>query len=168
MLRIAITGPESSGKTTLCRLLSDYFKVPFISEYARTFLENTSGAYQQSDLDFIAKEHLKNILSSTHSVSISDTDFSVLEIWSEYKFKKSSRLIKELAGKDLFGLHILCRPDIPWEADDLRENEHSRLYLFELYKASLIMHRKNFIVVEGPVKNRIKKSIEYIEQIINL
>jgi nicotinamide riboside kinase len=168
MLRIAITGPESSGKTTLCRLLSDYFKVPFISEYARTFLENTSGAYQQSDLDFIAKEHLKNILTSTHSVSISDTDFSVLEIWSEYKFKNSSKLIKELAGKDLFGLHILCRPDIPWEADKLRENEHSRLYLFDLYKASLTMHRKNFIVVDGSVENRTKKSIKFIEQLIDL
>tara|TARA_B110000444_G_C18851258_1_gene605842 strand:- start:4153 stop:4659 length:507 start_codon:yes stop_codon:yes gene_type:complete len=168
MLRIAITGPESSGKTTLCRLLSEHFKVPFISEYARTYLENKSGVYKQSDLDFIAKEHLKNILSSSHTVSISDTDFSVLEIWSEYKFKKSSELIKELASQDLFDLHILCRPDIPWVADELRENEHSRYYLFELYKASLTRHRKNFIEVDGSLENRIKKSVQYIEELINL
>ena len=168
MLRIAITGPESSGKTTLCRLLSEHFKVPFIYEYARTYLENKSGVYKQSDLDFIAKEHLKNILSSSHTVSISDTDFSVLEIWSEYKFKKSSELIKELASQDLFDLHILCRPDIPWVADELRENEHSRYYLFELYKASLTRHRKNFIEVDGSLENRIKKSVQYIEELINL
>ena len=168
MLRIAITGPESSGKTTLCLLLSEHFKVPFISEYARTYLENKSGAYKQSDLDFIAKEHLKNILSSSHTVSISDTDFSVLEIWSEYKFKKSSELIKELVSQDLFDLHILCRPDIPWVADELRENEHSRYYLFELYKASLTRHRKNFIEVDGSLENRIKKSVQYIEELINL
>ena len=33
MLKIIVTGPESSGKTTLCKSLSKHFKIPFISIY---------------------------------------------------------------------------------------------------------------------------------------
>ncbi|HAG73383.1 MAG TPA: hypothetical protein DCL66_14390, partial [Gammaproteobacteria bacterium] len=31
---IVITGPESSGKTTLASQLSDYWKIPLVSEVA--------------------------------------------------------------------------------------------------------------------------------------
>jgi nicotinamide riboside kinase len=34
-LRIAFTGPESSGKTTLAAWLSSFLELPFIEEYAR-------------------------------------------------------------------------------------------------------------------------------------
>ena len=54
MIRIAITGPESSGKTTLCQSLSEHFNVDFIPEFARTYLEITDGKYKQPDLDEIA------------------------------------------------------------------------------------------------------------------
>ena len=38
MLKIIVTGPESSGKTTLCKALSKHFKIPFSEEYARKYL----------------------------------------------------------------------------------------------------------------------------------
>ena len=51
MLRIAVTGPESSGKTTLCGALAEHYQVSYIPEYARTYLEQTQGQYQCTDLD---------------------------------------------------------------------------------------------------------------------
>ena len=38
MLKIIVTGPESSGKTTLCKALSEYYKIPFTKEFARLYL----------------------------------------------------------------------------------------------------------------------------------
>ena len=38
MLKIIVTGPESSGKTTLCKALSKHYKLPFTKEYARKYL----------------------------------------------------------------------------------------------------------------------------------
>ena len=168
MLKIAITGPESSGKTTLSQALSEHFKVPFIPEFAREYLEKTNGKYEQLDLDTIAQGQLKSLLSSENNIVICDTDFSVLEIWSQYKYKKVSELINKLVAEDLFDLHILCSPDIPWEADILRENPNSREQLFELYTASLNKHSKNFIVVNGSPKNRIKKSLVAIDTLIKV
>ena len=163
MLRIAITGPESSGKTTLCSLLSQHYNVSYIPEFARAYLEKTQGIYKQLDLDYIAQGQLKSLLSFKDKMAICDTDFTVLEIWSKYKYNNVSEIIRELLNKDLFDLHILCTPDIPWEEDPLRENSNTRGELFELYKESLRRHNKNFIVVAGAHKERLKKSLQAID-----
>jgi len=163
MLRIAITGPESSGKTTLCSFLSQHYNVSYIPEFARTYLEKTQGIYKQLDLDHIAQGQLKSLLSFEDKMAICDTDFSVLEIWSKYKYNNVSEIIRELVNKELFNLHILCTPDIPWEEDPLRENPNTRGELFELYKESLRRHNKNFIVVAGAHKERLKKSLQAID-----
>jgi len=168
MIRIAITGPESSGKTTLCRSLSEHFNVVFIPEFARTYLEKTNGEYNQPDLDKIAQEQLKNILSSQNAIDICDSDFSVLEIWSQYKYGNVSDIILELVKKDLFDLHILCAPDIPWEEDPLRENPDTRDQLFELYTESLNKYNKNFITVSGAHKNRVEKSVQIIDILLKV
>ena len=168
MIRIAITGPESSGKTTLSRALSEHYKVKYIPEYAREYLENTNGKYQKSDLDEIARGQLKGINDSTNSITISDSDFSVMEIWSEYKYGIVSELIQELVIKDLFDLHILCKPDIPWEEDPLRENSDNRDLLFNLYERSLTKHNKHFIAVSGSHKDRLEKSLQNIDLLLKI
>ena len=162
MIRIAITGPESSGKTTLCRSLSEYLNVSFVPEFARFYLEKTNGEYDQPDLNKIAMGQLERVNSSNSEVVISDSDFSVLEIWSQYKYGSVSTSIQELVKQDLFDLHILCTPDIPWEEDSLRENPHNREQLFELYKDSLSNYGKNFIVVSGSHESRFEKSLQSI------
>lgn len=162
MIKVAITGPESSGKTTLSVALADHFKIDFIPEFAREFLEHSSGKYDQTDLDIIAKGQLDNILSKKNELTISDTDFIVLEIWSQYKYGAVSRYINELVQKNVFDLHILCTPDIPWEEDPLRENSNSRNELFDLYLKSLIRHNKNFIIVSGDQNERVIKSLKSI------
>ena len=168
MLRIAITGPESSGKTTLCVALAEHYQVPYIPEYARIYLENTQGRYQCSDLDIIAQGQLKSLLSFKGQIAVCDTDFSVLEIWSKYKYNRVSEDIKKLVAKDYFDLHLLCTPDMPWEPDPLRENRKSRAELFELYKTNLNKYNKNFIVVSGPHEYRLKKSLQAIDCLIKV
>ena len=58
MLKIILTGPESTGKSTICKQLAEYFKTSFIGEFARTYITNLDGNYNQNDLLKIAKEQL--------------------------------------------------------------------------------------------------------------
>ena len=168
MIRIVITGPESSGKTTLSQSLSEHFNVPFIPEFARSYLEKRGGEYTQSDLNVIAKGQLESVTTSQSKFDICDSDFSVLEIWSQYKYGNVSELIQELVNQNLFDLHILCTPDMPWEEDSLRENPDNRDQLFELFKESLNRHNKNFIIVSGEHKKRLKKSLQSIDLLLKL
>ena len=60
MLKIIITGPESSGKTTLCKALSEHYKIPFTKEFARKYLSDLGKSYLQEDLLEIAKGQFKH------------------------------------------------------------------------------------------------------------
>ena len=59
MTRIIITGPESSGKSTISKELSNYFNFPLIEEYARTYLKKIERGYEIHDLVKIAKTQYK-------------------------------------------------------------------------------------------------------------
>ena len=167
MIKIAVTGPESSGKTTLCKSLSEHFKTPYITEFSRTYLENKNGYYNQYDIDRIAKGQLKLISNEEEKkIMIYDSDFIVLQIWSKYKFGNTTKLIDKLVKKNLFDLHILCTPDMPWEEDPLRENKYDRDYLFKLYKESLNRYKKHYITVSGLHQNRLEKSIDKINSLL--
>ncbi|MDV7398455.1 ATP-binding protein, partial [Arthrospira platensis SPKY1] len=54
-LRIALTGPESTGKTTLAKALAARFDTVWAPEYARTYLERLGRPYQYGDLEVIAR-----------------------------------------------------------------------------------------------------------------
>ena len=165
MIRIAITGPESSGKTTLAQALSKHFSADLILEYAREYLTLTNGEYAEYDLTKIATTHRENILKSQKSTQIIDTDFICMKVWSDYRFGKTSPQIQNIIEENLFDLHILCTPDIPWEEDRLRENPNDRHELFELYKRELLKAKKTILLVQGSLENRLKESINCIDKL---
>ena len=162
MLKIIITGPESSGKTTLCKALSTHFEIPFTEEYAREYLNNLESDYTQSHLLEIAKGQLL----SEHNAQILDTDLITIKIWSEYKYGNCNKWILEQIEKQKIEkrFYLLCKPDIPWEAQPQRENPNDRVELFEIYKQELDNLGHNYFIVEG--ENRIENSIANISQLI--
>ena len=155
MLKIIATGPESSGKTTLCKALSEHFNIPFNKEYARKFLNNLEREYNQNDLLAIAEGQL----ASEHSFKLLDTDLITIKIWSNYKYGNCEKwIIKQIEKqKSEKRIYLLCKPDIPWQADPLRENPTDREELFEIYKQELENLGLTYFIVEG--KNRVEKSI---------
>ena len=167
MIRIAITGPESCGKSTLASALAKYYKADLVEEYAREYLNKRGGIYQRKHMDEMARGHHSNIKLSQNSIQIVDTDFIVFKVWSEHKYNESSKLINEFVDQSLFDLHILCTPDIPWEDDPIRENPGNREYLFGRYEELLQGLKKNFITVNGPHEKRFKKSIRAIDALLN-
>lgn len=168
MIKVAITGPESSGKTTLTKALAEHYGVAPIPEYAREFLEENGLEYSQADLDDIAEGHEENLqifLTESSPINVVDTDFVVLKVWSEYKYGFASSQINSLVSQNHFDLHILCAPDIPWEEDVMRENPDDRHVLFERYISTLNSFKKDFIIVNGSHADRLKKSITAIDKL---
>jgi len=163
MYKIIVTGAESSGKTTLCKNLSEHFKIPFAKEYASEFLNELGGNYKQNDLLEIAKGQLKSELNS----QLLDTDLITIKIWSEYKYGNCDKWIIEQIEKQKTEkrFYLLCRPDIPWQEDKQRENPNEREKLFKIHKKELENLGYDYFVVEG--KGRIEKSISKILNLIS-
>jgi nicotinamide riboside kinase len=161
MHKIIVTGPESSGKTTLCKALSAHFKIPFIEEYAREFLDELGRDYKKDDLLEIAKGQLK----SEQNTKLLDTDLITIKIWSEYKYGICDKWIIEQIErqKSENRFYLLCTPDIPWEADPLRENPTNRNELFKIYKKELESLEHKYFIVQG--ENIAKQAIYQILQL---
>tara|TARA_B100001142_G_scaffold77697_1_gene78495 strand:- start:90 stop:587 length:498 start_codon:yes stop_codon:yes gene_type:complete len=158
MLKVIITGPESSGKTTLCESLSKHFKIPFAKEYAREYLQKMNTNYIQEDLTKIAEGQL---ISERKHILL-DTDLITIKVWSNYKYGSCNKwILKKIENqKSENRLYLLCKPDIEWKKDNLRENPKNRKDLFELYKKELKKLKHDFFIIEG--NDRIENAISKI------
>lgn len=171
MTSIAITGPESSGKSSLARAITESLNAAYAPEYARMYLEIHGPHYSETDLLLFAQEQmkiwsqLKNSSLFPNDHLIADTELTTIKIWSEEKFKRVNQQIIEMYHEQQFDLYLLCYPDIPWEPDPLRENEHDRERLFTLYENELMGMNRNFIVVRGTQEVRLKTSLAKIHSL---
>jgi nicotinamide riboside kinase len=165
MLKIIVTGPESSGKTTLCKEISNQFNIPFTTEYAREYLKTKGVNYNQSDLLEIAKGQFISEGGLNQQLSLQDTDLITIKIWSEYKYSSCDNWILEQIEKQKTEnrFYLLCKPDIPWKADPLRENPVNREKLFEIYKEELEKLKHNYFIIKG--EERIQNSISKISEL---
>ena len=57
--KVAIIGPECTGKTELSKYLATRFKTEWVPEYARAYLNKLNRPYDQSDLTKIAHGQLR-------------------------------------------------------------------------------------------------------------
>jgi len=162
MPKIIVTGPESSGKTTLCKALSKHFNIPFSKELAREYLNELGGDYKQEDLLEIAKGQLESEFNS----QLLDTDLITIKIWSNYKYGNCDKWILDEIEKQKSEnrFYLLCTPNIPWEADTQRESPNNREKLFELYKEEIASLGHDYFIVEG--EERKEKSISKISSLI--
>jgi len=89
MISIGITGPESSGKTTISKYIAEEFNAHIVEEYSREYLSKKT-QYDLIDLIKIAKEQFKRIKKAQkeHNLVICDTELTVIKVWVEDKFKE--------------------------------------------------------------------------------
>jgi len=164
---IVITGPESSGKTTLASQLSDYWKMPLVSEVARDYLQEKE-SYRQHDLLEIAKQQHnqeQTLLCKSPDRIICDTDLLVIMIWSEVKYGNCDPWIvstfeTSVKQKKIPRLYYLCDFQIPWQADRLRENPDNRDELFDLYLQKLQKYDLDYSIVKGQPKTRLQQVLK--------
>lgn len=160
--KIAFTGPESSGKTTMANWLSQHLSFDLVTEYAREYLSKKRN-YDCEDLNKIAREQFKRNEVSTNLII--DTEMLIMKVWCEEKYNSCSKPILELLERQKIDYYFLCMPDIPWEDDPLRENPLDRERLFRTYINYVNELGFNYSILEGDLHNRkdiIKSTLQKI------
>jgi nicotinamide riboside kinase len=150
-VRIAFTGPECSGKSTLAQWLSIELSLPLVPEYARTYLANNP-SYVHEDLHAIASGQFTQ--NHEHDRCICDTEMTVMRIWEHVKYGGISRCIEGLTLSESYTMLFLCKPDFPWEEDPLREHPEARNELFDLYIQDLKIRQVPYHMLEGSLEER--------------
>ncbi len=164
-MHIVVTGPESSGKTTLSKQLSEALNGEWIAEYAREYVAHLDRPYTTEDIIAIAEGQKLKFEEAKNEIIVSDTAFLVLKIWSEYRFEQVPKIVEDYLNDTHVDLYILCHPEIPWEYDPLRENPDDRIEIFERYRSELEKMRAPFIVVQGKEQERLEQVLEYLSAV---
>ncbi|MDX2247799.1 MAG: ATP-binding protein [Bacteroidia bacterium] len=161
-LKIAVVGPESTGKTTLTQKLADFFHTSFAQEVARDYLHTLKRPYTQPDLTQIARLQLaeeKRAEQNAREVFFADTNLLVIKVWSEYKYQSCDPWILENMKLDTYDVHFLTGTDIPWEEDPLREHPEQRDDLYEIYRRELSRAGVLFYELKGNAEQRLSDAV---------
>ena len=172
IIKIALFGPESTGKTTLAKQLAEYYKTEWVPEFARDYLQEKWDASQQicsvDDMLPIAYGQAKLENEQTliaNKYLFCDTNLMVTKVFSEVYYNYCDPLLNEAASQHQYDLFFLTDIDVPWEKDDLRDKAEGRESVYAVFKQSLIDHNKPFLTLSGDKNLRLKKAIAIIEDL---
>ena len=163
MIKIALVGPESTGKTTIAKLLAKKFNSTYVPEFARKYL-NENPQYEEKDLLKIARVQYNQIevADNNKGILIIDTELTVIKIWSEVKFGHCNGEINRLLEQQRIDHYLLMYPDLPWEFDVQRESKEDLLEIFNLYKNELVNRKRPFSIIKGIDGERFSSALAVI------
>lgn len=168
IIKVAVTGPESTGKSMLAQQLASHYDTVWVPEFARQYLESLGRPYEEGDILTIAKGQMKSVLKlekEANKFLFIDTELIVTKIWSEVKYGRCDQWILDGIGNQNYTLYLLCNIDLPWEYDPLREHPNKRSDLFNMYHNELKIRNYPFHVVHGSGPARLLNAINWIEGI---
>jgi Predicted ATPase/kinase involved in NAD metabolism len=170
IIRIAITGPESTGKSWLAENLAKTYHTTWVPEYAREYLEKLNRPYTYDDILAIAHGQMESedsALQMADKFLFGDTECMVTKIWCDVKFERCHPWIIKQIEQRPYDLYLLCDIDLPWQPDPQREHPHLRKYLFDLYCTELTDRRLSFGIVKGIGEARLECAVEIINRLIH-
>jgi len=171
MLKIAIIGPESTGKSELSVALAEHFGGSFVPEFARTYVEGLGRKYGYDDVVFIAKQQIEEqksaILNKISTPVFFDTELIITKVWFEYCYKRIPDFVTESIQSNYFDLYLLCYPDLPWVPDPVREHGgDERLFFYDWYKREVEATGISFFEIKGIGTERTQLAIDIVKQFI--
>lgn len=168
--RIAITGPESTGKSVLAEQLAVHYRTCWVPEYARAYLDQLGRPYEEPDLLRIAEGQLAAEVkaeSQASGILFCDTELTVIKIWSEVKYGRCDAGILEMLDSQRYDIYLLCDIDLPWTYDPLREHPDRRRFLFDYYHRELTAMQRPFAVVQGTGSSRLENAVAILEKFLH-
>jgi NadR type nicotinamide-nucleotide adenylyltransferase len=166
--RVAIIGPECTGKSELSKFLAQHFKTEWVPEYARAYIDNLRRPYNQNDLITIAHGQLRledEYARDANTFLFCDTNLYVIKVWSMFKYGNCEKEILDQIANRKYDLYLLTYVDLPWEEDPLREHPTKREELYNIYLNEMKNQPVPFVEIKGEREQRRATAIEAIEKL---
>ncbi|KAB2814076.1 AAA family ATPase [Phaeocystidibacter luteus] len=155
---VVITGPESTGKSTIAKAMASELEAAYVDEMAREYLENLGRSYDESDMHKMSALQLDSQLTALRSdagILVCDTDLLTFIIWWEVKYGLCPQKWVDLWKSNQPDVYLLMDIDLEWEEDPLREHPTRREELMERYVEKLKTVDTPYHIVSGQGKDRL-------------
>lgn len=172
IIKIALYGPECTGKTTLAKQLAEHYNTVWIPEFARDYLQQKWDVEKQTcrkeDLLPIAigQTKLENEgLKQANQYLFSDTSLLVTKVFSDLYFGECDEALEKAAKKHKYDLFFLTDVDVPWEKDDLRDKPNERELTLQQFEENLIRFKKPYIKLSGSKEKRFQRALTILSRL---
>ena len=167
MIKIAVTGPESTGKSSICQIYGEKLNATVVPEFARLWLESKPNyRYTFEDVEWMAQEQFRlqsEAMQNESNLLLFDTDLLVYRVWMDVVFGKCPKWIETESERNTYDFTFLMDIDLAWEVDPLREHPHLREELFFRYLNVLENSQRPFGIVSGDVAERYQNSLTLLK-----
>lgn len=169
LLKIAIVGPESTGKSTLSSALAKYFDTVWVPEYARYYCAAlTAPCTLQDEINMfygqLAVEQAMEVVAK-NNLLFCDTTILTVKIWSDYQLGETPKIVLDELKNHPYDFYILLKNDIPWQEDPLRDFKDMGDYFMEVWRKELISLNATFVEIGG-TEDRLQNAINEIKSFL--
>ena len=180
MIRVAIYGPESTGKTLLAEKLAQHFDAALVAEYAREFWDR-HGIITLEDIPGIAREQWRRedaaaLLRQDRSgqaappLLICDTEALTTVLWSDLLYGTCPEDIRRGADNRAkhYALYLLLDIDVPFAPDPQRcfPDEADREKAMRIWRGALERRQLPFVVIRGDWAHREQAAIAAVQALL--
>lgn len=169
-LKFVVYGPESTGKTTLARQLAEYYQTAWVPEFSRDYLQQkwdeTQTICEESDLMPIAEGQMaaeNAAAAKAQTVLFLDTNVRTTVLYAHHYYGRCPQQLIDLIATQAYTLYFLTDIDVPWIADDLRDQPDSRGLLLAKFKLDLVSHQLPFVLLQGDEATRLARAIKIVD-----
>ncbi len=161
--RVCLLGAESTGKSTLARVLAERYDTVWNPEYGRPYtrIGRPAGAEWTSwEFTHIARIHCwyeDFLAGQARRVLFADTDAFTTAVFHEVYLATPATGFQDLVER-CYDLFVVCGLDVAWRHDGIREFEEQRRWMQERYLARARESGSPWLLVEGPVDARLTEA----------
>jgi len=171
LLKIAVVGPESTGKSTVATALARHYGTICVPEFAREYCRHLNRKYTLDDEMniFYGQLALERSLEplARNGLLICDTMFLTVKIWCDYLFGHTPDEVVDALRTMRYDYYLLMDIDLPWEDDPLRDFPHMRNHFMEVWHRELQAVGASYRVVSGLGDERVAKALAATAQFLS-
>jgi NadR type nicotinamide-nucleotide adenylyltransferase len=171
LIKIAIVGPESTGKSTISEQLADHYHTLWVPEYAREYCSKlTAPCTLQDELNiFYGQLDLESqLMPNANKLLVCDTTFITVKIWCDYIFDRSPQEVLDKIPNHPYDFYLLMDIDLPWQEDPLRDFPNMRDHFMAIWHQELKALDASYAVISGSSKQRLENAVWAIDGFLSL